>query len=364
MVFLALIITICFIAAIVSKLGISPYIASAATISLSISLHLPLNKVIILCVAAYCTSYWVYSAFEVAGLSIDLQTTLAGVEINPSRSMVLIAMLLRMGIFFLFMLLPIGKPTIYIEGFLLVILVIVLVISISNNLTADLLTVLIQAVLFGICFFIADRFAFDANLTPALLASMGVCRLLMSDVGKGEILSPVLIAPGLIRCGFILVLTWITPGFSFSLISNSLLPATYTRSIWLAALSAGVEGWALRICLSGETTGKTMLSWLLVQQLGTGRYPFDSAMIISIWLVVILSMIIALVMLNIPAWLKPAREIGIFLLVLQGALVSGGWVILFIIVGCLMQLIRLTFGGKQEVLATGFLIPILIQRFF
>jgi hypothetical protein len=340
---------VCVAAATLSKLGATnSYISGAAAFSFAVRMNLDIVSTTTLVVGAYLTSYFIGTELELDGASSELQTALVDSSELTTNAKRIITWL-RILIVLVFVLLPIPKPAAYISGLNAVVLVSVLVISIVPNreLLRGGIVVLVQTVLLLICLKLVN----SSMPVPAMIGGMAIANNGI-DESNDEVRPP-----GLIRLMFMLAIAWLTPGLTLGLIGSAILPSSRLKSVWILLASSAIEGWTLHVCLAGYNSSKSMLGDLLSQVLFIKP---DAHLYMCVAIAIACSIVVYRLFMSVPCIDKSRRELSLSLLLLQGVMAVGWWMLLFLAVGYVVKLVMDILDVKsKELLSISMFVPII-----
>lgn len=261
------IIILCIIIAIVGMLaksgGITPFIAGGIGIGYSTQYHLSYQATLAITLLLYFIAYYCNSWAESNNQSMTANINTGSYKADTS------VVVLKAVIICLFIFLPIPKPPFYLVSIPALILTSTLLYT--NNQEHDYLTwitpVILQTIVFALIGGLLDRYSTSSAPTMALIAAIAIPNLLFehdthtyysnSRADPNELnLNPIPLA-------FALFISWITPGFSSSIVSKSLFQRGNSASAAATLIEATIEGWTLHIALLGDITTKSPLGDLL-----------------------------------------------------------------------------------------------------
>lgn len=321
-------ITITLIACCISFLaksgGITPFTAGGIAIAYGtinqVSYEFLLYTTITFYLVAYFSNTW-------AETNSRSMTTMFGISdgANPWPLYIL-----KFIVLIIFMLLPIPKPPFYIQGLPAILIAGTLYYMGSRR--PVVIALIVQTIVFFSLGAVFNAYADHNSYSMALIAAVVIPNLLTKPYAShSNHEREVNVNFTALGTGFIL--TYLTPGFSSSVITRSLFMEGVSQSIAGAVLEAAIEGWALHIMLMNQITTKTVLGDLLsLPELEWSSFtPYNSLKLV----ILCLPLIAAVITLVTPAYNRPLPVIiPCILLSIQATLTSGFiWSAAFIISG-------------------------------
>lgn len=236
-----------------------------------------------------------------------------------------------------FIFLPIPKPAFYIQGPIAIIISTTLYCCNSQRKSSQIITaVVVQTVLFMILGALFNKFSDHNSYTMALIAAVSIPNLIepsqredTHDLYDNEV------DVGWLPLAFSFLLTYLTPGFSSSVITKSVFLPGISQTVAGAILEAAIEGWALHITLKTEITTKSVLGDLLsLPELEWSTFtPHTSLKLVMLCL----PLVAAIIVVCTPSMkVQPSIMLPIAILMLQATLTAGLlWSVVFILCGCI-----------------------------
>lgn len=233
-----------------------------------------------------------------------------------------------------FVLLPIPKPTFYIQGLIAIVIAITLYCcSTEGN---PLPAIIFQTILFSILGALFNRWSTHSSYTMALIAAVAIPNLIEGNEPSKSIYQNDCNV-SIVRLVTAFTLTLFTPGLSSNAITKSLFLPGLSQSIAGSTIEAAIEGWALHIALNNQITTKAVLGDLLsLPELEWSTFtPYNSLKLVMLCLPLIAAAIVVCTpMLNLH--LPVMTPIAI--LSIQATLTCGfAWTILYILCGCIVS---------------------------
>lgn len=324
------ILAIAFTISVLAKSGvITPFIAGGLGIAYSSITQASYEQLLLSTILFYFIAYFANTWAETDNRSM---TTMINLSAGGSP---LPLFTLKVAALIIFSLLPIPKPAFYLQGILAIIIAVTIYCRNSPYKTSDLLIgVTIQTVIFITLGLLFNRFSDHSSYSMALIAAVAIPNLLNpSTPGRQGYENEVDVSLFSIACTFFL--TYITPGYSSSVITKSVYLQGKSQMVAGAILESAIEGWALHIALTNQITTKAVLGDLLsLPELEWSTFtPFTSLKLVMLCLPIIAAVIVVCTpMLNVSVPILVPCAI----LMLQATMTCGLlWSAAFILCGCI-----------------------------
>lgn len=261
------ILILCIIIIIVGLLaksgGITPFIAGGIGIGYSSHFHLTYQFTLAITLLLYFIAYYCNSWTEASNRSMTTNINTSGLKADFG------VVILKAAIIMLFILLPIPKPPFYLVSIPAIILTSTLLYT--NNHEDDYLSwiipVILQTILFAFIGGLLERYSTSTTPTMALIAAIALPNLLfehdMNTYYANSYADPNELNLHPIPWIFAFFISWITPGFSSSIVSKSIFQRGHSVTFAALLIEAALEGWTVHIALLGDITTKSPLGDLL-----------------------------------------------------------------------------------------------------
>ena len=316
--------TILALAAVISALAkcgaITPFIAGGLAIAYGSINKVSYETLIISTLLFYFAAYFANTWSETNERSM---TTVQGINAGykPLPLFILKAITLL-----IFTILPIPKPTFYIQGLIAIVIAVTLYCCSTDD--NPLGSIIFQSIVFITLEALFNRFSEHSSYTMALIAAVVIPSLLFPTRTKSIYDNDAVINP--IRLATALTLTLFTPGLSSNAITKSLFLPGLSQSIAGSTLDAAIEGWALHIALNNQITTKAVLGDLIsLPELEWSSFtPYTSLKLVLLCLPLIAALLVLLT--PMPALKLPALY-PVAILTLQATLTCGlAWTIIYV----------------------------------
>lgn len=339
---------------------ISPFIAGGAGLTFCAYFNLDYNACLFVIISLYFAAYLTNTWAEVQGCSMTMSSMVSNSSNHEDDVNMLPLIAIKLCVLLLFLALPIGKPPLYLSGWLgLIIIGCVLYMNRSSYSSAKSFILSTIVMLIGFCavFGLFNRFG-SGNSSMTLIAAVAVPNLLFPSKEEEYFHGNEGGFPTILW-SLTLFYVWITPGFSMAA-ASPLFPLGFGRIVCTAMLEAALEGWVVHLVLTEQLSTKTPLGDLLSSsalELTTFTLsPHSKLLIVSAVLIGCLSVVAAILMPSIGN--SPSPMLSAIVLVTQSVIASNLlWTIAFICVGLIVQ--RLT-EKDPEVMAMSYIAPTLL----
>jgi len=243
--------------------GITPFIAGGIGIGYSthyqLSYQYTLAVTLLLYFIAYYCNGWAEAENQSMTTNINTGSYKAAYRIVVLKAIIVL----------LFIFLPIPKPPIYLVS--IPALVLTSTLLYTNNHEQDYLSwitpVILQTIIFALIGGLLHHYSTTSSPTMALIAGIALPNLLfqhdMNTYYANSCADPNEININPIPWAFAFFISWITPGFSSSIVSKSLFQRGNSVTLAAVLIEAALEGWTAHIALTGSITTKSPLGDLL-----------------------------------------------------------------------------------------------------
>ena len=243
--------------------GITPFIAGGIGIGYSTQYLLSYQATLAITLLLYFIAYYCNTWAEANNQSMTTNINVEGFK--ASYSIVIIKAVTIL----LFIFLPIPKPPAYLIS--IPALIFTSTLLFLNNQEEDYLDwikpVILQTIVFALIGVLLDYYSTSTTPTMALIAAIAIPNLLfernMRTYYANSYGNPNELNLNPIPLAFAFFISWITPGFSSSIVSKSLFRRGISTSAAALLIEAALEGWTAHIALLGDITTKSPLGDLL-----------------------------------------------------------------------------------------------------
>jgi hypothetical protein len=220
---------------------ITPFMAGGLGIAIGNQFHLNNKYTLIIVIGLYLMSY-ISNSFSNQSNSVDITLPIER-ELNPN-----IIWITRIITIAIFVVIPIGKPIFYIPAVLAVLLGILFTQPSYKELSYFFITFITYI---GVIL-VVERINPTVNFSLPIIASISVPRLLsphLDNFNYNDIECSDKTKLNPFKLSFAALITWITPGLSSSLVTNSMFENKHKEVVG-TLLESSIEGWTISLLLN------------------------------------------------------------------------------------------------------------------